>query len=335
MTIGQRILQIRTSCGLSQEEFGEKLGTTRQTVSKWETDITVPEIEKIVKMSKLFSITTDSILIEGISTFDDDNEKFICGIYKSNTIEIIETERITLIYYMNPDGTVFGAKAYTGFDNKKDLMAVCEYRTDKKTTEYAYVTNTGAVLTNGDTLQNILCEKYDVNLKKSLYRSETFYVSHKNTLPTVSKEGIKRCLLQWRMSTTMNNTLSRFSIYICTDKSEYVFDIEPHNSNIYCAISNNVVTELGLFAGKQFFRIRNYKDNSDRFCESYCNLGVTVDDIIIPTSECVGGKCVNTSKGYFFGIKRYNDNEIVLVGCGDDEYHYSRLDKKLEILSLM
>lgn len=39
MTMGQRIQQIRLELGLSQEEFGEKLGTTRQTVSRWELDI--------------------------------------------------------------------------------------------------------------------------------------------------------------------------------------------------------------------------------------------------------------------------------------------------------
>ena len=56
MTIGKRIMQIRMTAGLSQEEFGETLGTSRQTVSKWELDITVPEIEKIVKISKIFSV---------------------------------------------------------------------------------------------------------------------------------------------------------------------------------------------------------------------------------------------------------------------------------------
>ena len=48
MTIGQRIQQIRIEHGLSQEEFAEKLGTTRQTVSRWELDQTFPEIAKIV-----------------------------------------------------------------------------------------------------------------------------------------------------------------------------------------------------------------------------------------------------------------------------------------------
>ena len=76
MTMGQRIQQIRLELGLSQEEFGEKLGTTRQTVSRWELDQSYPELAKIVLISKLFSVTTDSILKDGISTFDTETEVF-------------------------------------------------------------------------------------------------------------------------------------------------------------------------------------------------------------------------------------------------------------------
>ena len=80
MTMGQRIQQIRLELGLSQEEFGEKLGTTRQTVSRWELDQSYPELAKIVLISKLFSVTTDSILKDGISTFDTETEVFACGV---------------------------------------------------------------------------------------------------------------------------------------------------------------------------------------------------------------------------------------------------------------
>lgn len=335
MTLGQRIMQIRISTGLSQEEFGEKLGTSRQTVSKWELDTATPEIEKIVKISKLFSVTTDSILVDGISTFDEAYESYPCGIYKSDTLEIVETERVALVYYSNSERTVFGAKAYVGFDNKKELKAICEYRADSKETAYAYITDTGAVLSNVDTQKKMLGEKYDSSMKKRLFRAEQFFVSHDNSLPTVGEAGIKRCLAAWRMSTTLHATSSRFSIFICTDKTEYVFDIAPKDTNVYCGISFNTVTELGLLGGQQFFRIRNYRDNKEKFCQSHCELGLMPKGVKIPTDECISGRCVNTSEGLFFGIKRYTDDEIVLCGCGGDEYRYSRLDKKLERLSLM
>ena len=91
MTMGQRIQQIRLELGLSQEEFGEKLGTTRQTVSRWELDQSYPELTKIVLISKLFSVTTDSILKDGISTFDTETNIFTCGVYRSANAEIVET----------------------------------------------------------------------------------------------------------------------------------------------------------------------------------------------------------------------------------------------------
>ena len=46
MTLGNRIQEIRTKAGLSQEAFGERIGVTRQTVSKWELDQVYPELEK-------------------------------------------------------------------------------------------------------------------------------------------------------------------------------------------------------------------------------------------------------------------------------------------------
>ena len=59
MTLGNRIQEIRNEAGLSQEAFGERIGVTRQTVSKWELDQVYPELEKIVLISKVFKVTTD------------------------------------------------------------------------------------------------------------------------------------------------------------------------------------------------------------------------------------------------------------------------------------
>lgn len=64
MTLGQRIAHIRQGRALSQEEFGARLGVTRQTVSKWELDLTTPTLEKIVQMSRAFSVSTEAILCD-------------------------------------------------------------------------------------------------------------------------------------------------------------------------------------------------------------------------------------------------------------------------------
>lgn len=64
MGIGSRIQRLRVNNGLTQEQLAEKLEVTRQSVSKWEMEQAVPETEKIVVMSKLFSVSTDEILLD-------------------------------------------------------------------------------------------------------------------------------------------------------------------------------------------------------------------------------------------------------------------------------
>lgn len=64
MGIGTQIQQLRTSNSLTQEQLAEKLEVSRQSVSKWELGTAVPEIDKVIMMSKLFSVCTDQILLE-------------------------------------------------------------------------------------------------------------------------------------------------------------------------------------------------------------------------------------------------------------------------------
>ena len=62
MTVGQRIAQKRKELGLSQEALGEKLGVSRQSIYKWESDTVLPEVEKLVALSRLFSVPVGWLL---------------------------------------------------------------------------------------------------------------------------------------------------------------------------------------------------------------------------------------------------------------------------------
>lgn len=62
MTLGQRIQELRKKQGLSQEALGEKLGVSRQAISRWEMDGAVPEVDKLVALSKLFGIPVGQLL---------------------------------------------------------------------------------------------------------------------------------------------------------------------------------------------------------------------------------------------------------------------------------
>ena len=61
MRLGQKITELRKKNNLSQEGLAEKMNVSRQAVSKWESDQSIPDIEKIVSLSELFGVTTDSV----------------------------------------------------------------------------------------------------------------------------------------------------------------------------------------------------------------------------------------------------------------------------------
>jgi len=64
MKFSEKLIQLRKEKLLSQEELGEKLNVTRQTVSKWELGQTTPDMEKLVEMSKLFGVSLDELTSE-------------------------------------------------------------------------------------------------------------------------------------------------------------------------------------------------------------------------------------------------------------------------------
>ena len=62
MKLHDKIYELRKKEGLSQEALAEKLGVSRQSVSKWETGEATPEVSKLLSLSKLFGVTTDYLL---------------------------------------------------------------------------------------------------------------------------------------------------------------------------------------------------------------------------------------------------------------------------------
>lgn len=61
-TFGQRISRFRRAHGLTQEEFGEKLGISGQAVSKWENDASMPDVSSLVEISEILGVTLDELL---------------------------------------------------------------------------------------------------------------------------------------------------------------------------------------------------------------------------------------------------------------------------------
>ena len=80
--LSEKIINLRKSRGWSQEELAERLNVSRQSVSKWESGISNPELDKVVAMSTLFGVSTDYLLkdatteqSEPIRDFADEDEE--------------------------------------------------------------------------------------------------------------------------------------------------------------------------------------------------------------------------------------------------------------------
>lgn len=75
MILAEKIMSLRKQKGLSQEELAEQLGVSRQSVSKWESASSIPDIQKIMKMSEIFQVTTDYLLRDELEDINSANIK--------------------------------------------------------------------------------------------------------------------------------------------------------------------------------------------------------------------------------------------------------------------
>ncbi len=75
MKLHEKIFNQRKLKGMSQEELAEKIGVSRQAVSKWETGEALPEITKLKALAEVFGVTTDFLLNEDEESYSDPNER--------------------------------------------------------------------------------------------------------------------------------------------------------------------------------------------------------------------------------------------------------------------
>lgn len=73
MNRADRIQHLRKSKGISQEELADIIGVSRQAISKWESEQSSPDIEKIILLSDFFEVTTD-YLLKGIEPIADETK---------------------------------------------------------------------------------------------------------------------------------------------------------------------------------------------------------------------------------------------------------------------
>ena len=73
MNLGEKIYQQRTNKKLSQGDLADMLNVSRQSVSKWENNISIPELDKVVKMSEIFDISLDELIKGETAVYDRQN----------------------------------------------------------------------------------------------------------------------------------------------------------------------------------------------------------------------------------------------------------------------
>jgi len=87
-TPNQRIQELREKAGLTQTELAKRLGVTRAAVSQWETALSIPSLNFVIELSKLFNVSIDYVLglndIEAVNIghLDDEQKKVIYSLVK-------------------------------------------------------------------------------------------------------------------------------------------------------------------------------------------------------------------------------------------------------------
>lgn len=99
MNLGKKIAELRKKNNLSQEELAEKVGVARQTISKWEIGDTIPDINQVKIISKIFNISIDELVdndINNVIVEKVSNTEKLAGI----TIKILKVFGIMLIVFI-------------------------------------------------------------------------------------------------------------------------------------------------------------------------------------------------------------------------------------------
>ena len=88
MTLGQRICQYRKQLNISQEELGDRLGVSRQAVSKWETDLSAPDMNNLLALAREFGISVAELTETPEKTWAASKLMGIAGFWESWTAGI-------------------------------------------------------------------------------------------------------------------------------------------------------------------------------------------------------------------------------------------------------
>ena len=110
MTLGEKIKDLRKAASITQEGLAEKIGVSRQAVTKWESDVGMPDVENLKNIATLFNITVDELLdykkeilgdiiLEEKYSLDGIKEKVKLDVKKNSILLISSLKQQLFIHY--------------------------------------------------------------------------------------------------------------------------------------------------------------------------------------------------------------------------------------------
>lgn len=92
MTLGEKITRQRKERNYTQEQLADILGVSRQSISKWESDLAYPETDKLLELGKLFDCSMDYLLKETVTEKDGEQGSGLSGKVEEISRKILTTE---------------------------------------------------------------------------------------------------------------------------------------------------------------------------------------------------------------------------------------------------
>lgn len=107
MILADKLIDLRKKRGWSQEELAEQLGVSRQSVSKWESAQSVPDMERVLQLSELFGVSTDYLLKDSIESLSEPLEDRAAGA-KERTVSMEEANEFLRVKMRNAKTLALG-----------------------------------------------------------------------------------------------------------------------------------------------------------------------------------------------------------------------------------
>lgn len=230
MTIGERIQMLRKNNNLSQEDLAKKILVSRQTVSQWETDQTIPSIDNIYRLKEILNVSFDEILSDEKNEKEETEEEKAIEEYENiitreemefavskssgfSTKKVIFGAVILLaytIYCICTDSVnfflgfligvfcLFLAMFFSFLKSKRQLMKRFDDDSDKRTQQYKLYSDRleSVVLKNGELLSLDIIRREDITAFDENDKYCTF--TARNQIFTVNKKNINKSSLLYR-----------------------------------------------------------------------------------------------------------------------------------------